>query len=96
MQGLDSAHLSTNQLHSYGDYTVRMRAPHSTGANPTVCDSGIYGYFTAGYVGHPVWNEFNFGFHPDRDDSGTKISCEAHGNSGGYHETSIKLKFNYR
>lgn len=38
----------------------------------------------------------SFGFHPDRDDSGTKISCEAHANSGGYHETSIKLPFNYR
>ena len=23
---------------------------------------------TAGYVGHPQWNEMNFGFHPDRDD----------------------------
>lgn len=40
---------------------------HDIGANPTLCDSGIYGYFTAGYVGHPQWNEMNFGFHPDRD-----------------------------
>lgn len=36
----------------------------------------MFKYFTAGYVGHPKWNEMNFGFHPDRDDSGTKISCE--------------------
>ena len=57
----------------YGDYTLRMRAPHETGSNPTVCDSGIYGYWTAGYVGHPQWNEMNFGFHPDRDDGGTKV-----------------------
>ena len=35
-------------------------------------------------------------FHPDRDASGTKISCEVHGNSGGYVEVSEKLKFNYR
>ena len=73
-----------------------MRAPHSTGRNPTICDGGTYGYFTAGYVGHPKWNEMNFGFHPDRDDSGTLISCEAHADTGGYLETRVKLSFNYR
>jgi hypothetical protein len=91
-----TAHLSSKQQHMYGDFELRMRAPHATGKNPTICDSGIYGYFTAGYVGHPTWNEMNFGFHPDRDDSGTKISCEVHGNEGGYVEDSVKLKFNYR
>ena len=35
-----SAHLSSTAYHGYGDYTLRMRAPHSTGHNPTVCDSG--------------------------------------------------------
>ena len=38
----------------------------------------------------------NFGFHPDRDDSGTKISCEAHADTGGYIETVKKIGFNYR
>ena len=28
--------------------------------------------------------------------SGTKISCEAHADTGGYKETHVKLKFNYR
>ena len=52
-----TAHLSTTVAHTYGDFELRMRAPHATGSNPTICDSGIYGYFTAGYVGHPKWNE---------------------------------------
>jgi beta-glucanase (GH16 family) len=91
-----SAHVSSTVKRGYGDFEVKMRAPHSTGANPTVCDSGIYGYFTAGYVGHPKWNEMNFGFHPDRDASETKISCEAHADAGGYQETRVDLHFNYR
>ena len=36
------------------------------------------------------------GFHPDRDDSGTKISIEHHADSGGYSEVVKKLGFNYR
>jgi hypothetical protein len=59
------------------------------------CDSGIYAYFTAGYVNtRGKWNEMNFGFHPDRDNHGTEVSCEHHDDSGGYHETSVKLGFN--
>ena len=38
----------------------------------------------------------NFGFHPDRDNHGTEVSCEHHDDSGGYHETNVKLGFNYR
>ena len=41
-------------------------------------------------------SSYSEGFHPDRDASGTKISCEAHADTGGYKETSVKLKFNYR
>ena len=56
-----SAHVSSTVARAYGDFELKMRAPHGTGSNPTICDGGIYGYFTAGYVGHPQWNEMNFG-----------------------------------
>ena len=38
----------------------------------------------------------NFGFHPDRDEGGTHVSCEYHADSGGYHETNVALGVNYR
>lgn len=38
----------------------------------------------------------NFGFHPDRDNNGTAVSCEHHDDTGGYHETTVDLGFNYR
>ena len=61
------------------------------------CDSGVYAYFTAGYVNSGGrWNEMNFGFHPDRDNHGTEVSCEHHDDKGGYHESTVKLGFNYR
>ena len=92
-----SGHLTTKRLHSYGDYVARLRAPHSY-PDGSKCDEGIYGYFTAGYVNSEcgVWNEINFGFHPDRDDGGRKVSLELHADTGGYHETSVDLGFNYR
>ena len=31
-----SAHLSSKQAHSFGDFELRMRAPHNTGKNPTI------------------------------------------------------------
>ena len=77
-----TAHLSTTSAHSYGDFELRMRAPHSTGPNPTICDSGVYGYFTAGYVGHPTWNEMNFGKLPSLTRSRCRLCllnvCRSH------------------
>ena len=94
-----SGHVSTLRLHSYGDYETRLRAPHNDVGDDSKCNEGIYGYFTAGYVDSEcgTWNEINFGFHPDRDEGGHKVSLELHADSGGYHEsTSADLGFNYR
>ena len=90
-------HVSSIANHLYGDYELRMRAPYAVNSTGGTCDKGIYAYFTAGYVNKAgKWNEMNFGFHPDRDNHGTEVSCEHHDDSGGYHETSVKLGFNYR
>ena len=87
-----SDHLSTTSNHLYGDYELRMRAPYTAGASGSECSDGIYAYFTAGYQNvDGVWNEMNFGFHPDRDMNGTLVSCEHHADSGGYKEVSIDL-----
>ena len=60
-------------------------------------DKGVYAYFTAGYSNADgIWNEMNFGFHPDRDKNGTAVSCEHHDDTGRYHETTVDLGFNYR
>merc|ERR1712070_278099 len=37
-----------------------------------------------------------FGFHPDRDEGGTRVSVEHHADTGGYKETNVKLGFNVR
>lgn len=91
-------HLSTHQSQLYGDYELRMRAPYNIDGDNSNISNGIYAYFTAGYGQQTggVWNEINFGFHPDRDEGGTKVSCEHHDDTGGYHETSVALGFNYR
>ena len=74
-----------------------MRAPYTIGGSGKDVNNGIYAYFTAGYgKTDGVWNEMNFGFHPDRDEGGTKVSCEHHDDTGGYKETSVDLGFNYR
>ena len=52
-----------------------MRAPYEVGTGGDSCNDGVYAYFTAGYVQkNGVWNEMNFGFHPDRDSGGTEVS----------------------
>ena len=92
-----SDHVSSISNHHFGDYELRMRAPYTVGGPGGTCNSGIYAYFTAGYVNtHGTWNEMNFGFHPDRDEHGTRVSCEHHDDTGGYHETSVNLGFKYR
>eukprot|EP00927_Polykrikos_kofoidii_P073974 TRINITY_DN69979_c0_g1_i1.p1 TRINITY_DN69979_c0_g1~~TRINITY_DN69979_c0_g1_i1.p1 ORF type:complete len:279 (+),score=41.42 TRINITY_DN69979_c0_g1_i1:116-952(+) len=92
-----SDHLKSVNSHSYGDYEARIRAPHNYPGDSSKCDNGIYGYFTAGYSKKGSdWNEMNFGFHPDRDTGGTKVSAELHADTGGYHETTVTLGFNYR
>jgi hypothetical protein len=90
-------HVSSVENHHFGTYELRMRAPYVVNGTGGTCDSGVYAYFTAGYISSGGrWNEMNFGFHPDRDDHGTRVSCEHHDDSGGYHETSVNLGFNYR
>jgi len=90
-------HLTLNTPQLYGDYELRMRAPYTVDGNGKTCSDGIYAYFTAGYVNsNGKWNEMNFGFHPDRDVGGTQVSCEHHDDTGGYHETSVDVNFNYR
>ena len=90
-------HVSSKFDHHFGTYELRMRAPYAVNGSGGTCNSGIYAYFTAGYINvHGKWDEMNFGFHPDRDDHGTKVSCEHHDDSGGYHEQSVSLGFNYR
>ncbi len=93
-----SGHLSTTRLHGFGDYIARLRAPHNFPGNGSKCSDGVYGYFTAGYVHSEcgLWNEINFGFHPDRDEGGHRVSLELHADSGGYHEASVDVGFNYR
>merc|ERR1712232_765754 len=94
-----SAHLGTVNAHSFGDYEARIRAPHFYPGDGDKCDDGIYGYFTAGYARNKDdgwWNEINFGFHPDRDVGGTKVSVELHADTGGYKESTVSLGFNYR
>ena len=34
----------------FGDYELRMRAPHALNGTGGTCDKGIYAYFTAGYA----------------------------------------------
>merc|ERR1712194_77304 len=90
-------HVSSVANHHYGDYELRMRAPYTVNGSGGTCNQGIYAYFTAGYINADgKWNEMNFGFHPDRDNNGTQVSCEHHDDSGGYQETNVKLGFNYR
>jgi hypothetical protein len=45
---------------------------------------------------HSRVNRMNFGFHPDRDMNGTTVSAEHHDDTGGYHEKSVPIGFNYR
>lgn len=53
-------------------YEARLRAPHVPGSSK--CPDGVYGYFTAGFVKTDAyWNEVNFGFHPDRDEDGSRV-----------------------
>jgi hypothetical protein len=90
-------HATSITSHHFGDYELRMRAPYALNGSGGTCDKGIYAYFTAGFQKQDgKWNEMNFGFHPDRDNHGTEVSCEHHDDTGGYHETSVKLGFNYR
>lgn len=90
-------HLETTTTNLQGDYELRMRAPYTAGKLPVQCSDGVYAYFTAGFMKKSgVWNEMNFGFHPDRDSNGTAVSCEHHDDTGKYHETNIRLGFNYR
>jgi len=92
-------HLTSTAAALHGDYTLRMRAPYQIGStsSPPACNPGVYAYFTAGYANKSgKWNEMNFGFHPDRDSNGTAVSCEHHDDTGGYHETTVALGFNYR
>eukprot|EP00040_Diaphanoeca_grandis_P033444 m.204886 g.204886 ORF g.204886 m.204886 type:complete len:266 (-) comp32903_c5_seq8:155-952(-) len=90
-------HLTATSQTLYGDYELRMRAPYTANGDGKTCTDGIYAYFTAGYVNTGgVWNEMNFGFHPDRDNNGTSVSCEHHDDTGGYKETSVDVGFNYR
>lgn len=90
-------HVSSVTNNHFGKYELRMRAPYAINGSGGTCASGIYAYFTAGYINSDgKWDEMNFGFHPDRDDHGTKVSCEHHDDTGGYHETSVALGFNYR
>ena len=35
------------------------------------------------------------GFHPDRDNHGTEVSCEHHDDTGGYHETSVRKRSSF-
>mmetsp|Transcript_8544 Transcript_8544/g.21996 ORF Transcript_8544/g.21996 Transcript_8544/m.21996 type:complete len:282 (+) Transcript_8544:15-860(+) len=90
-------HLTSVAAHLDGDYELKMRAPYQVGTDGDVCNPGVYAYFTAGYVNKDgKWNEMNFGFHPDRDNGGTAVSCEHHDDTGSYHETTVPLGFNYR
>ena len=90
-------HVQSTDHRLYGDYELTMRAPYTLSGDGSTCAKGIYAYFTAGYTNtHGKWNEMNFGFHPDRDDGGTKVSCEHHDDTGGYHESSYQVGFNYR
>ena len=98
---MSAGHLSTHQDMLEGTYELRMRAPYKVSGSGHWADNGVYGYFTAGYgtsdgKGGKKWNEMNFGFHPDRDQNGTHVSCEHHDDSGGYHETNVDLGFSYR
>jgi len=90
-----SDHVGSTSSFGFGDYELRMRAPHVAQAD--TCSHGIYAYFTAGFVkGNGEWDEINFGFDPDRDNNGTTVSCQHHDDKGGYHMTSVELGFNYR
>merc|ERR1712228_297981 len=78
-------------------YEARIRAPHFAHEHYDHCDDGIYGYFTAGYAKDDGWwNEINFGFHPDRDAGGHRVSLELHADTGGYQEVNAGLGFNVR
>ena len=90
-------HVEGKQSQLYGTYTLKARAPHKVGSASGACDNGTYAYFTAGYASHGgKWNEMNFGFHPDRDEGGYAVSCEHHDDTGGYHETTVKVGKNVR
>lgn len=54
-------HITSISSHKFGDYELRMRAPYALNGSGGTCDSGIYAYFTAGYVNkNGKWNEMNF------------------------------------
>ena len=90
-------HVGSIANHHFGDYELRMRAPYAVNGSGGTANAGVYAYFTAGYINSGgKWNEMNFGFHPDRDNQGTEVSCEHHGDTGGYKEQNAKLGFNYR
>ena len=82
---LTADHLESTSFNLHGDYELKMRGPFRADrpGQPAESSPGVYAYFTAGYVSKAgVWNEVNFGFHPDRDANGTLVSCEHHDDVG--------------
>eukprot|EP00911_Craspedida_sp_UC1_P001777 UC1_evm2s1355 len=95
-----SDHVETPYNLGNGDFTLRFRAPYLISNGAAAAPDDIYAYFTAGYRrDNGKWNEMNFGFRNDARGHGKDshtVSCEYHGDEGGYHELYADLGFNFR